>query len=177
MQTEVITNILVKSMTQFPSPQFSLALHLIPPASMAPGTELREAVAKLRALAGQLEGAQYAAFWAALDGDDLVADLIADIPGFEELVRERVVALVAQAYRELPLDVVAAWLGMAKDAEAAGKYLVEEHGWNVEDNGGGAAVVRVPRNADNEAKKTEVREDVNVDMFSRVIRRAWEEVA
>ena len=37
MKDEVVTNILVKAMTQFPSPQFSLALHLINPSAAATG--------------------------------------------------------------------------------------------------------------------------------------------
>jgi translation initiation factor 3 subunit K len=170
MQNEIITNILVKAMTQFPSAQFPLALHLIPPAATAPGSELHEAVVKLRSLNSQLEGSQYAPFWASLDGDDLCADLIADIAGFEDLIRQRVTSLVGQTYRELPLALLASWLGLEKDVDAAAKLVTENHGWSV-DNG----TVKVPRNADNEAKKTEIREDVSVDMFSRVIRRSWEE--
>src|SRR2546430_7812859 len=52
----VITNILVKAMTQFPSPQFALALHLINPSTTTASGELHEAVAKLRALNSLLEG-------------------------------------------------------------------------------------------------------------------------
>lgn len=164
---EIITNILVKTMTQFPSPQFTLALHLINPSSAQQG-ELAEALAKLRTLNSQLEGAQYARFWNAVDGDDLVADLIADVAGFEDIIRQNISLLISQSYREISVSQLEAWLGL--NADAAAKFVTEVCGWKVEGN-----TAIIPSNPDNEAKKAEIREDVNVDMFSRVIRRTWEE--
>ncbi|KAI5859887.1 armadillo-type protein [Durotheca rogersii] len=170
IKDEVITNILVKALTCFPSPQFSQALHLIPPSLVAPNSraELPEAIGKLRELAIQLQGAQYARFWATLDSDDLYADLTTDIEGFEELIRVRIATLVSHAYREIDLHVLEQWLGL--EGQAALRFITDTAGWKVEE-----AVVKIPRNTENEAKKSEVREDVNVDMFSRVVRRAWEE--
>lgn len=174
----MITNVLVKAMTCFPSPQFTLCLHLIPPSIMSPPpnndgqgvSELSEALTKLRALNDQLQGAQYARFWATLDSDDLYADLTADVAGFEEMIRIRLATLVGHAYREVDLPLLESWLGL--DGPAAAKFIAETAAWTVD-----GAVVKVPRNPENEARKAEVREDVNVDMFSRVIRRAWEETA
>ncbi|UPK90104.1 hypothetical protein LCI18_001039 [Fusarium solani-melongenae] len=168
IKDEVITNILVKTMTQFPSSQFSLALHLINPSSIVTG-DLGEAITKLRSLNGELEGAQYARFWANLD-DDMVADLIADIPDFEDLIRHRIAHLVSQAFRELKLSHLESWLGLDNE-EATKKFVTEVAGWSVEDDG----TVKVPSNPDNEAKKAEIREDVTVEQFSRVLRRSWED--
>jgi translation initiation factor 3 subunit K len=168
IKDEVVTNILVKTLTQFPSAQFSLALHLINPSAAASG-ELHEALTKLRALNSQLEGAQYASFWATLDGDDLCADLIADISGFEDMIRERIAHLVSSAFRELKLSHLESWLGL--DEDAARKFVTDVCSWTVDAEGN----VKVPSNPDNEAKKAEIREDVNVEQFSRVIRRSWEE--
>lgn len=173
IKDEVITNILVKAMTCFPSPQFSLALHIISPSIMAPANsraELPEAIAKLRELNNQLEGAQYAKFWRNIEGDDLCADLVADIEGFEEGVRVRIAGIISHAFREADIAVLSEWLGLEEGA--ARKFIQETAGWKIEGD-----KVLVPRNAENEAKKTEVREDVNVDMFSRVVRRAFEEAA
>lgn len=174
LKEEVITNILVKALTCFPSPQFALALHLIPPSSLSAATsrseELPEAIAKLRQLNDQLQGSQYARFWATLDSDDLYADLTTDIEGFEDLVRVRIATLISHAYREIELSYIEQWLGL--DGDAARHFLAETAGWAVDGD-----IVKIPRNPENEAKKSEVREDVNVDMFSRVIRRAWEETA
>jgi translation initiation factor 3 subunit K len=169
LKDEVVTNILVQAMTQFPSPQFSLALHLINPSAANAG-ELHEALTKLRTLNSQLEGAKYAEFWETLDGDDLCADLIADIADFEDMIRHRIALLVAQAFREVQVSLLEAWLGLSKDATI--KFVSEVAGWTV--NADGSA--KIPSNPDNEAKKTEIREDVNIDQFSRVIRRSWEDV-
>ncbi|KAH6891059.1 armadillo-type protein [Thelonectria olida] len=170
IKDEIVTNILVKAMSQFPSSQFSLALHLINPSAASAG-ELHEALAKLRSLNGQLEGAQYARFWADIDGDDLCADLIADINGFEDVIRNTIAHLISQSFRELKLSHLESWLGL-KNEEATKKFVTETCGWTVEDDGN----VKIPSNPDNEAKKAEIREDVNVEQFSRVIRRAWETV-
>jgi translation initiation factor 3 subunit K len=180
VKDEAITNILVKCMTQFPSPQFDLALHLLSPSIANPSaanagsatSELAEAVSKLRALNAQLEGAQYARFWATMDSDDLYADLTTDIAGFEDTIRLRIAQLASQVFREVHISALEAWLGINDEAEAR-KYVTETCGWKVDEDG----LVQVPRNVENEAKKAEIREDVNIDMFARVIRRAWEEAA
>ncbi|KAK4215116.1 COP9 signalosome [Rhypophila decipiens] len=176
IKDEVITNILVKAMTQFPSPQFDLAMHLLSPSHSNPGpnssSELAEAVSKLRALNAQLEGAQYDRFWATLESDDLYADLTTDIAGFEDMIRVRIAQLISHAYREISVSVLENWLGL--DGEAKVKaFVTETCGWKVGEDG----VVQIPRNPENEAKKSEVREDVTIDMFSRVIKRSWEEIA
>ena len=155
-------------MTQFPSPQFSLALHLINPTTASTG-ELHEAIAKLRSLNSMLEGAQYVGFWAALDGDDLCADLIADISGFEDMIRHRIAQLVSQAFRELKLTHMESWLGLSEDK--ARTFVKEVCGWSIDEEGN----VKVPSNPENEALKAEIREDVNVEQFSKVLRRSWEE--
>ncbi|KAJ2899064.1 eukaryotic translation initiation factor 3 subunit K [Zalerion maritima] len=169
IKDEVITNTLVKTITQFPGTQFTLALHLINPTAAVQG-ELGEAVQKLRSLNSLLEGCEYARFWATLDSDDLYADLVADISGFEDLVRQRIALLTAQACREVSLANMEAWLGL--DGEAATKkFITETSRWTIDES---RKVAIVPKNPENEAKKTEIREDVSVDMFSRVIKRAWE---
>ncbi len=170
IKDEVITNILVKSMTQFPSPQFDLDMHLINLSPHSGGSELAEAVGKLRALNIQLEGAQYARFWATLDSDDLYADLTTDISGFEEIIRLRIAQLIRGAFREMQITILEQWLGLTE--EGARKFAAEVCQWKIE-----GQTVLIPRNPENEAKKAEIREDVNVDMFARVIRRSWEEAA
>jgi translation initiation factor 3 subunit K len=162
-------------MTQFPSPQFDLGLHLLSPSHSNPGpnsaSDLAEAVAKLRALNVQLESAKYADFWTTLESDDIYADLTTDITGFEDMIRLRIAQLISQAYRELQSSVLEGWLGLNGDDEV--KAYAVECGWKVDE----AGIVQIPKNAENEAKKAEIREDVTVDMFSRVIKRSWEDSA
>jgi len=175
---EPVTNTLVKALTVFPSPDFSLLLHLLPPhilhPTSTPPDPLSEAVLKLRQLNTLLESASYRAFWATLDSDDLYADLVADVNGFEELMRVRIAVNVGQGCREVERGVLESWLNLRGGAFEA--FVGGVCGWGVDDSEGGG-VVRVPVNKENEAKGTVVREEVRFEQFSRVVRRAYEQPA
>lgn len=155
---ETITNILVKALTVFPSPDFALCLHLLPPNTLLSTTvdPLSDAIRKLAALNELLESAAYREFWATLDGDDLYADLVADCQGFEDLVRVRIAMTTASIAREIAKDVLMAWLNLHGDEFAA---FVEKCSWRIEGD-----VVKIPINKENEAKTTVYRESVS---FSR----------
>ncbi len=170
---ETITNILVKALTDFPSPDFSLCIHLLPPHLLvapphlttstsnpaAGDAPLAEAVQKLFVLNTQLCGAQYTQFWNTLDSDDLYADLVADVSGFEELIRVRIAGCVGQAVREVQRPVLEAWLNLqGKDFE---RFVSEVCEWAVDGD-----TVKVPLNKENEAKGTVIRENVKFDRKS-----------
>ena len=168
----------MKSLTVFPAPDFSLCTALLPSHILtlhstsaaaasasnpaAGDAPLNEAVQKLNALKNLLEGADYAGFWQTLDSDDLYADLVADISGFEELMRVRIAATVSQAYREIDRETLESWLNMhGKEME---HFVGEVCGWSIGGGGGGdKKMVKVPLNKENEAKGTVVRENVNID--------------
>ena len=144
---------------------------------------------KLNVLKNLLEGADYATFWSTLDSDDLYADLVADVSGFEQLMRVRIAATVSQAIREVERSILESWLDLSgKEFE---QFVGGVCGWNI--NG---EKVKIPINKDNEAKGTVVRENVKFDRksmscvcdfrfivlmlfpeFSRVVRRAFEQPA
>ena len=129
---------------------------------------LSEAVQKLNELRNLLEGADYATFWSTLDSDDLYADLIADVSGFEELMRVRIAATVSQAVREVDRSILESWLNLS--GSEFDHFVGTVCGWNVD-----GAKIKVPINKDNEAKGTVVRENVKFDrksMFSRECRPA-----
>lgn len=54
--------------------------------------------------------------------------------------------------------------------EAFEKFVTSVCGWEVE-----GTTIKVPLNKENEAKSTVVRENVKMEQFSRVIRRAYEQ--
>ena len=125
---------------------------------------------KLARLNTLLERCAYRDFWDALDSDDLYADLIADVNGFEELMRVRIAGTVGQGCRAVERGVAEGWLNLqGAEFEA---FVREICGWGV-----GGAVVSVPVNKENEAKGTVVREEVRFEQFGRVIRRAYEQPA
>lgn len=103
-----------------------------------------------------LEGADYSTFWSTLDSDDLYADLIADVSGFEELMRVRIAATVSQAVREVDRSILESWLNL--DGSDFEHFVGSVCGWNLD-----GAKITVPINKDNEAKGTVVRENVKFD--------------
>ena len=62
------------------------------------------------------------------------------------------------------------WLGM--QGESFEKFVSGVCGWEME-----GTTIKVPLNKENEAKGTVVRENVKMEQFSRVIRRAYEQPA
>lgn len=170
---ETTTNILVKAMMNFPSPDFSLCLHLLPPHILHPTSSstslpaagdapLSEAVQKLTTLNSLLSQADYSAFWSTLDGDDLYADLTADIVGFEEDMRVKIAVIVGQSCRELTCSVLEDWLQLhGNDFET---FITNVCGWTIRGSTGdyGRTVV-IPATKENEAKGTIVRENINFE--------------
>ena len=94
--------------------------------------------------------------------------MIADVAGFEELIRIRIALTISQSVREIERPVLESWLGM--QGEGFEKFVRGVCGWGLE-----GSVVKVPLNKENEAKGTIVRENVKIEQFSRVIRRAYEQ--
>lgn len=115
-----------------------------------------------------LESAQYDAFWATLDSEDLYADLVADVAGFEDLVRIRIAGEVGKAFREVDLNVLSGWLDLS--GEQLSKFVQTACGWLVK-----GQKVSIPANAENEAKSEVKGERVGIEQFGRVIRRGFEE--
>ncbi|KAJ9302934.1 hypothetical protein DTO271G3_308 [Paecilomyces variotii] len=183
LQPETTTNILAKALTVFPSPAFSLSLALLPAhtqpfpsnseESSSQTSDFVESIQKLARLNTLLESAQYSLFWSTFNSDDLYADLVADVAGFEELVRVRIAVEVGKAFREISIDVLAQWLDL-RSREALEKFVADVCGWEVDK---AAAIVRVPKNKENEARSEIKGERVGVDMFGRVIRRGFEQPA
>ncbi|KAA8646049.1 hypothetical protein EYZ11_001937 [Aspergillus tanneri] len=188
LQPETVTNVLVKALTVFPSSAFSLCLALLPaytqpfPSSNAEtqatsqNSDFVESVQKLARLSTLLESAQYAQFWSTLNSDDLYADLVADVAGFEELVRIRIAVEVGKAFREVNAEVLGHWLDL-RNRESLEKFVTEVCSWVVDKSGANGAVVKVPTNKENEVRSEVKSERVGIDMFGRVIRRGFEQAA
>lgn len=170
---ETITNVLVKALTVFPAPDFSLCLHLLPPHILDPASTasslpaagdapLSEAVQKLTTLNTLLSDANYKAFWNTLDSDDLYADLVADVSGFEELMRVRIAVTVGQSCREVERTTLESWLQLkGQDFE---RFISDICGWGLDTTRGvKGGMVTIPINKENEAKGTVLRENVQFD--------------
>ncbi|TKX24620.1 eukaryotic translation initiation factor 3 subunit K [Elsinoe australis] len=180
---ETVTNILVKALTVFPAPDFSLCLSLLPPhtlnnpssngtngASGPPEGSIAQAVQQLNRLHSQLNNAQYETFWSSLDGDDLYQDLIADVQGFEELMRVRMAVVISQCMQSVEKNILEGWLNLS--GEKFDKFVKDVCGWKIE-----GETVEIPLNKENEARSTVVRENVKFEQFGRTVKRAFEQPA
>ena len=105
-----------------------------------------------------------------MDSDDLYADLVADVQGFEELLRVRIAVVVSQCMQEVRRDILESWLNV-RGAKFE-NFVKEVCGWGLDSD-----VVRIPLNKDNEARGTVVRENVKFEHFGRMIKRAYEQPA
>jgi translation initiation factor 3 subunit K len=170
---ETIINVLVKSLTVFPSPDYSLALSLLPPhVTLATHTtELSEAVSNLSALHSHLNNAEYAAFWSTLESTDEYSDLVADVQGFEDTMRIRIAVVVSQCMQSVRTKDMQSWLNLSNEAKFK-QFVGEVCGWKIE----GEKVV-VPLNKENEARSVVQREDVKFNQFARLIKRSYEQPA
>ena len=119
---------------------------------------LAESVQKLFVLNTHLSSASYAQFWATLDSDDLYADLVADVSGFEELIRVRIAGCVGQAVRQIDRSVLEGWLSL--HGKEFDRFLTDVCEWDISEDG---KTIKVPMNKENEAKGTVIRENVKFD--------------
>lgn len=142
-------------------------------AAAAPTSDFVESIQKLARLSTLLESAQYAHFWSTFNSDDLYADLVADVAGFEELIRIRIAVEVGKTFRQISADVLEQWLDV-RSREAMEKFVVDVCGWKVDREGNS---VLVPANKENEVKSEVKSERVGMDMFGRVVRRGFEQPA
>ena len=122
----------------------------------------------------------------------MYADLTADVTGFEELMRIRIIITVGQCCREVDRGVLEGWLNM--HGEGFERFIIEICGWGVD-----GRVIKIPVNKENEAKGTVLRENVQFDRmylsfrgwglvgkrmvadeeteFAKIIHRAYEQPA
>lgn len=91
-----------------------------------------------------------------LDGDDLYADLIADVAGFEEILREKISFTTSQSTREIKRSLFESWVNLQGDEFDT--FVKDTLGWSIEGD-----VVKIPPNKDNEAKPVVMRESVKFE--------------
>ena len=93
--------------------------------------------------------------------------MYSDVAGFEDLIRIRIAGEVGKAFRETDLAVLSIWLDLR--GEQLSKFVQTACGWAVS-----GQQVKIPSNAENEAKSEVKGERVGVEQFGRVFRRGFE---
>jgi hypothetical protein len=126
---DVIVNILLKALTQAPAPDFALCLALLddrpPTAALDEPDPLPALLPQLQALHALLAQCRFPAFWAAYASDEcapLRDNYTVEVAGFEDAVRDGVVAAVKATFTRIGL----ARLGSYLDLEGNGNDCYSE---------------------------------------------------
>ena len=105
-----------------------------------------------------LEQSRYAEFWSTLEKDK---ELVKDIVGFENAIREVIALVVSMSYQTIATSVLESYLALKGDAF---KQYCEKQQWQLD-----GSTVSIPINKDNEAKTVVVRENIKFEQFTKVI--------
>ncbi|CAO3613402.1 unnamed protein product [Cunninghamella blakesleeana] len=148
----VIINILAKSLTAVPAPDFNLCLYLL--------SERSEDVENLTTLQQLLEQSNYIKFWETYK-DDKYKKLTTGVKGFEDAIRQLIAKVITMSHQSINTSVVQSYLAL--DSAAFGPFC-EQQQWNQQGD-----IVTIPLNKDNEAKAIVVRENIKFDQLTKVV--------
>ncbi|CAG8468922.1 45594_t:CDS:2 [Gigaspora margarita] len=151
---QVINNILVKSLTAIPNPDFNLCLYLL---------HENANVAKLVELQQLLEECKYQEFWKVYESDDSYKELTSDAIGFEDAIRKVILTSISMTYQSISAELLSSYLNLSISDEEFDSVIQSRNLVNKE------GIVLVPTNYDNEAKPTVIRENIKFEQLTKVI--------
>jgi len=157
---EIISKILVKALMNLPTTDFLLCTYLIPER-----VQEVEVLSKLAAIASLLETCAFRQVWSEMA--PLRADLLQEVPGFDEAIRQYMLGTMQLTYQAIPEGHVRDSLGV--DAGQLTK-LVAARGWTCE-----GGLVKVTLNDDNTAKpkKPDERGVLRFDQMTKILSSTW----
>ncbi|CAG8508795.1 10030_t:CDS:2 [Cetraspora pellucida] len=155
---QVINNILVKSLTAIPNPDFNLCLYLLHENALA-----EENVTKLIELQQLLEECKYQEFWKVYESDESYKELTSDAIGFEDAIRKVILTSITMTYQSISAELLSSYLNLNTDDEEFDSFI-QSRGLVNKDG-----IVLVPTNYDNEAKPTVIRENIKFEQLTKVI--------
>lgn len=130
-----------QALTALPSPDFLLALYLVP----GPLQSKQPSIAALIELERTLQTAQFAAFWERAAAPE-VRSVLDRVPGFDEAVRGFIVGALGRTYDRLEGSVAQAALHLAPGEVPA---FAQRVGWSLDADG---ATLVLPVTADNSSR-------------------------
>ena len=149
LKAPVVCKILTKALMQLPATDFLACTYLVPERVL---DDEASPVKSVVALAAQLEGCQFRAFWAALT--PLRGELLSGLPGFDAAIRAFVLRTFEITYQSVPIAHLRESLGLpAGGADAELSKLVEPRGWTLAGD-----LAKIKLNDDNTAKPKRVEE-------------------
>ncbi|KAK0481896.1 initiation factor 3 [Armillaria novae-zelandiae] len=167
---DVIINILMKSLTASPLPDFNLCLSLLEDkpvnATLDEPDPLPALLPIIQGLHELLDRCRFPKFWAVYHSNELENlrdNYTVEYVGFEDAVREVVVRAVKATFTRIGTER----LGQYLDLEGSElQTYVENLGWSVDEAG---TVVNIPPNPDNQIEATVVQENIKLPQLIKVI--------
>ncbi|KAH8555998.1 armadillo-type protein [Umbelopsis sp. PMI_123] len=152
----VTINILAKALTAVPAPDFNLCLYLLTEPMI-----IDEPIKQLTALHQLLEQSRYAKFWETYKSESAYEQLVAEVRGFDQAIRNVVARVVSMTHQQISSSLLESYLDLKGDDFAA---FVKEQNWEIK-----GALVQIPVNKDNEAKTVVIRENIKFEQLTKVI--------
>jgi len=171
---DVVINILIKSLTAAPQPDFNLCLALLGERDTYPTPQddhdaLPDLLPYLVELSSCLYQCRFPAFWKLFRSEKLEwlrDNYTVECVGFEDSVREVVIRAVRAAFQKIGKERLGSYLDL--QGEGLEQYIAQQ-GWTMDENSG---VVIVPTNPDNRIEATVVRENIQLSQLTKIVAHA-----
>lgn len=161
----IVASILALALASgLPEPDFTMCLYMVSDEALL-NDPIVVHLTKLNAL---LEKAQFAAFWQTIDSDNILSEIVADYPLFEETIREFIAQTLEIAYQTISIDLLEQSLDLSGEDLAV--WVKAREGWKV--NASNEELIDIPHTVWNTAKSVSVQEDIKVDQIAKLISKA-----
>ncbi|KAL5534420.1 hypothetical protein ACEPAG_882 [Sanghuangporus baumii] len=165
---DVVVNVLIKSLTAVPFPDFNLCIALLGERPIASNLDepdpLPELLPTLTSLHEHLLQCRFPAFWELYRSDDLQnlrENYTVECAGFEDSIRQVAVKAVKATFKRINVERLGTYLDLSGDDLVE---YISSLGWGVD-----GSVVTIPPNPDNRVEATVIRENVQLSQLSKII--------
>ncbi|KAK0208578.1 initiation factor 3 [Desarmillaria ectypa] len=170
---DVVINILMKSLTASPLPDFNLCMSLLEDkpinTTLDEPDPLPALLPVIQGLHELLDRCRFPKFWDVYHSNELENlrdNYTVEYAGFEDAVREVAVRAVKATFRRIGTERLGQYLDLEGPELQA---YAENLGWSVDQSG---TVVNIPPNPDNQIEATVVQENIKLPQLIKVISHA-----
>ncbi|KAG7450338.1 initiation factor 3 [Guyanagaster necrorhizus] len=170
---DVIVNILIKSLTASPLPDFNLCISLLEDkpisATLDEPDPLPSLLPIIQELHELLDRCRFPKFWSVYHSNELENlrdNYTVEYAGFEDAVRAVVVRAVKATFTRIGTERLGQYLDLEGPELQA---YVKNLGWSVDQSG---TVINIPPNPDNQIEATVVQENIKLPQLIKVISHA-----
>lgn len=154
-KADVVEKILLKALTNLPHPDYILCELLIESSKLLEGR-----INNIVLMHKRLELCEFKAFWAELENQE---DLIKDIVGFKDNIRNFVCHIVGITYQHIRSSLLQELLGLANDSDAY-KNLLKKRNWEAKEDG-----YVLVTNQEDKIKTINITEKIELEQVANIL--------